>query len=45
MSRRARELSNSGFYHVMFRGINHQNLFEEEADFDYMLETLGKVKA
>ncbi len=45
MSRRARELSNSGFYHVMFRGINHQNLFDEEADFDYMLETLGKVKA
>ena len=45
MSRRARELSNSGFYHVMFRGINHQNLFEEETDFNYMLETLGKVKA
>ena len=45
MTRRARELSNSGFYHVMFRGINHQNLFEEKADFDYMLETIGKVKA
>ena len=44
MSRKARELSNSWFYHIMFRGINLQNLFEEEADFDYMLETLEKVK-
>ncbi len=45
MSRRARELSNSGFYHIMFRGINHQNIFEEESDYNYLLDTVEKVKA
>jgi hypothetical protein len=28
MSRQARKISSSGFYHVMFRGVNHQHLFE-----------------
>ena len=45
MSRRARELSESGFYHIMFRGINHQNIFEEATDYTYMLDTVGKAKA
>ena len=45
MSRRARELSESGYYHIMFRGINHQNIFEEATDYTYMLDTVGKAKA
>ena len=44
MSREARKLSKSGFYHIVFRGINHQNIFEEEQDFEYMLEILKKLK-
>jgi len=44
MSREARKLSESGFYHIVFRGINHQNIFEEEQDFEYMLEILKKLK-
>lgn len=44
MSREARRLSKSGFYHVVFRGINHQNIFEEEQDFEYMLEIIKKLK-
>lgn len=44
MPREARKLSESGFYHVIFRGINHQNIFEEEEDFEYMLEILNKLK-
>ena len=44
MSREARKLSKSGFYHIVFRGINHQNIFEEEQDFEYMLEILKNLK-
>ena len=33
MARRAREKSATGIYHVMLRGINRQNIFEEEADY------------
>lgn len=28
MPRQARQASGTGIYHVMMRGINHQNLFE-----------------
>ena len=44
MPRCAREISNSGCYHIVFRGVNHQNLFEEEIDFQYMMDILKKVK-
>lgn len=29
MPRQARESSGTGIYHVMMRGINHQNIFED----------------
>lgn len=45
MSRQARQLSVTGFYHVVFRGISHQHLFEEEADFTYLLRTLKQLKS
>jgi len=44
MSREARELSSSGFYHVIFRGINHQHLFEEDRDYMNFLQTLLRLK-
>ena len=44
MSRRPRELSSTGFYHIFFRGINHQSLFEESNDFNFFLSTLTSLK-
>ena len=32
MPRQARQASGTGIYHVMMRGINHQNIFEEPED-------------
>lgn len=29
MARQSRQPSRTGIYHVMMRGINHQNIFEE----------------
>ena len=45
MGRQAREISGSGFYHVVFRGINHQHIFEEAADYDYFLQVLRDLKS
>ena len=33
MPRQSRESSGTGIYHVMMRGINHQNIFEEQEDY------------
>jgi len=44
MSRPPRVLSNTGLYHILFRGINRQNLFEEDKDFEKMLEIINDVK-
>ena len=44
MSRQARQLSATGFYHVVLRGINRQHLFEEESDFTYFLNVLQQIK-
>ncbi|WP_373665478.1 hypothetical protein SPSIL_021410 [Sporomusa silvacetica DSM 10669] len=40
MPRQAREKSESGIYHLMLRGINKQNIFEDEEDKKRFLETL-----
>ncbi|WP_371367001.1 hypothetical protein SRRS_11350 [Sporomusa rhizae] len=40
MPRQAREKSGSGIYHLMVRGINKQNIFEDEEDRKRFLETL-----
>lgn len=45
MAREARKLSSSGFYHVVFRGINRQHIFEEESDYLYFQEILSPLKA
>ena len=44
MPRRARAKSNSGVYHVMLRGINHQVIFKDEEDRERLIVTLEKYK-
>ncbi len=43
MPRQARESSGTGIYHVMMRGINHQNIFEEQEDYYQFLNTLDMM--
>jgi len=45
MPRQARQISETGFYHIVFRGVNHCNLFEEQEDFERMLHLLANVKS
>lgn len=40
MPRQARRKSESGIYHIMLRGINHQQIFEDEEDRQRFIETL-----
>ena len=44
MSRKARKYSQSGLYHIIFRGIGRQNIFEENADYEKLKEIILKVK-
>ena len=43
MPRQARESSGTGIYHVMMRGINHQNIFENQEDYYQFLKTLDMM--
>lgn len=45
MSRQARTLSKTGLYHIIFRGINKQNIFDEASDYIKLKEILKKVKS
>lgn len=40
MPRKARKKSVTGIYHVIMRGVNHQQIFYEESDYYKFLETL-----
>ena len=42
MARQARELSDSGFMHVIVRGIGRQLLFEEEENYAFYLDSLER---
>ena len=44
MSRIARVISESGVYHILFRGVNQQNIFEETADFEKLKDAISFVK-
>lgn len=44
MPRRAREKSDSGVYHIMLRGINRQNLFEDNQDRERFINTIQYYK-
>ena len=43
MSRQSRQSSGTGIYHVMMRGINHQNIFDDEEDYYQFLTTLDTM--
>lgn len=45
MPRQARRKSESRIYHVMLRGINHQQIFEDPEDFEKFLQILKDCKA
>ncbi len=44
MPRQARKLSNTGVFHVMMRGINHQNIFEDVEDYYQFINTLDRMR-
>lgn len=44
MPRTARENSENGLYHIMLRGINRQDLFEDDEDQEKLLKTLALYK-
>lgn len=44
MSRLPRKISETGIYHVVFRGVNHCHLFEEAGDYEKFLGRLHSVK-
>ena len=44
MPRTAREAARSNIYHVMLRGINRQNIFEEDEDRIHFLNTMNRCK-
>jgi len=44
MPRKAREKSRAETYHIMQRGINQQQIFEDEEDNEKLLEVLKECK-
>ncbi len=44
MAREARKSSGTGIYHVIMRGINHQNIFEDPEDYYQFVATLYRVR-
>ena len=45
MPRQARKKSSIGIYHIMLRGVNQQQIFEDEEDYDKFLQVLKDCKA
>lgn len=43
MARQARQVSGTGIYHVMMRGINRQNIFEDDEDYRRFRELLYQM--
>jgi REP element-mobilizing transposase RayT len=44
MPRTERRISSTGVYHIMLRGINQQNIFEEDSDFKIFLKCIAESK-
>ncbi len=44
MIRPARQISATGCYHIVFRGMNHCHIFEETEDFEKLLTLIAHVK-
>ncbi|MDP4118445.1 MAG: transposase [Bacillota bacterium] len=45
MSRPPRKLSQTGLYHIIYRGINRQNIFEEQKDYEKLINIMADIKA
>ena len=43
--RQARQRSESGVYHVILRGINRQDIFYDDDDYQHFLETIDQMKS
>ena len=43
MPRQARKTSGTGIYHVMLRGINRQDIFEDDEDYMRFLQSLHQL--
>ena len=41
MARKAREQSGTGVYHVMLRGVNRQDIFEDDEDYRVFINILA----
>lgn len=44
MARQPRKKSDSGIYHIIMRGINRQNIFEDQEDYYKFIETIKQYK-
>lgn len=44
MARAAREISKNGLYHIVFRGVNRQSIFEEISDYEKLRNILIELK-
>ena len=44
MAREARRLSETGIYHIIFRGVNRYDIFEEDKDYEKILEIISDLK-
>ena len=44
MPRKSREKSDTGIYHVMLRGINGQIIFEDNEDYERLIQSIGEYK-
>ena len=44
MPRQPRQTSGTDIYHVMMRGINHQNIFEEPEDYYQFITTIDRLR-
>jgi REP element-mobilizing transposase RayT len=44
MPRQSRKKSSTGIYHVILRGVNRQNIFEDDKDRQKLMETIGYYK-
>ena len=43
MARSARKISQTGIYHVVMRGVNHQNIFIDREDYNFFLRILYRI--
>ena len=45
ITRQARQVSSTGFYHIVFRGVNRCHLFEEDQDYQKMVDLMEIIRS